>query len=748
MTWAYTGTCLSVGDDATGVLLCVKVVAWRSEYAHVCIPRPANGNDPSHFRVCRLRFFLGGEYKTICMWPSERLADQLKYRSTRPRANMCTWYSDIESMRSLDKRTNTAMQQIESETNDAIPIIVAHGGVIRSILSQLTPPNPGAVELKMQNFAVLCVDTNSGTLIDASTQTTTEPGTNACTNDATLFNFLDGTSPPSDTVTIFDFLYGSATTHVDGPCTLANGKSGITKENCKTMFRVTVPKSRMLMEKGAMWLAGGTVDANCPNSYKLNAWAMEVVASFLMKAIRTTHIDTEFGVNAYSNKHTLDSVMTFEYTIKQPLSEKLKMYKQYNCGELITMLIDLSKVIDALWELCQFTHGDMKCDNVLCDGNLVYLNDFDKCSFTVRSPGYDSHEFIRLRPKKGRTSIPPLSKFIGYMARQGRDWATHNEQLEVRSARCPRENGGTFDKACLVASTLLQVNEDTFTEMIQQTASDSVWGAMLKLVDVTCINNKRRSGTSLTGNAAAAECLDNSVRHKSPIRLDSKVVWQNYDSMLNSTALLEKIDENSFSIEEKEPPRQGVSEDMVVEQPVLETPPRNTVPGWPAKFVIIRHAESVNNALSTKNVGTAMLHTLKRVSLKNGLLSSATDPSLLDSEANLYVEYGNCIMRQILELPADTVKFFVSPMVRTLETYISITQGDSITYKPTVIPLLQERRKTVSDDLTDSENATKLISQFSANNNHTAIQALEDVKDTAMYNGSESDTRECENASA
>ena len=683
------------------------------------------------------------------MWPSERLADQIKYRSTRPRANMCTWYSDIESMRSLDKRTNTAMQQIESQTNGAIPIIVAHGGVIRSILSQLTPPNPGAVELKMQNFAVLCVDTNSGTLIDASTQTT---GTNACTNDATLFNFLDRkieTTPPADTVTIFKFLYGSATTHVDGPCTLANGKSGITKENCKTMFRVTVPKSRMLMEKGAMWIAGGTVDANCPNSYKLNAWAMEVVASFLMKAITMTRIDLADGVNAYYQNKLLDSVMTFTYTIKQPLSNKLHMFTQYNWQDLKTMLIDLSRVIDALWELCQFTHGDMKCDNVLCDGHLVYLNDFDKCSFTVRSPGDDSYEFIRLRPKKGRTSIPPLSKFIGYMARQGRDWATYNEQLEVRSARCPRENGGTFDKACLVASTLLQVPEETFEVMIQkQSASDSVWNSMLSLVDTTCIEKKRRSGTSLTGNAAAAECLGERVRHGSPIRLNSKVVWKNYDSMLNSTALLEGIDQNSFSIKEREPPRQGVSEDMVVEQPVLETPQRNTVPGWPAKFVIIRHAESVNNALSTKNVGTAMLHTLKRVSLKNGLLSSSTDPSLLDSEANLYDEYGNCIMTQILSVPVGTVKFFVSPMVRTLETYISITQGDSITYTPTVIPLLQERRKTVSDDLTDSDNATKLISQFSANNNRAAIQALEDVKDTAMYNGSESDTRECENASA
>jgi hypothetical protein len=313
----------------------------------------------------------------------------------------------------------------------------------------------------------------------------------------------------------------------------------------------------------------GNDDGTCGSGYKLNSPMMEVSAVQIMKALHTH--DRKLGVNVYDTPNSCsdDGTFVFGYpklsrlqdfvtvpVVDDPLGHELRS------AHIIHILRQIADTLEGLWRKCQFTHGDMKCDQILlwehqknlpvhdnCNIPLIgssfryeaRLNDFDKSSFTVlldndeiedvRSIA-DVHSIevlskpserppnvtpVRLRPKKSRHS-----SIVGGLMRHGLDMSAgiraggYNPQIEVRSARCPYDEAYKFDTACLVASTLLQVEDDVY-DTLKTYFNDSyyedciaTWFKYETMVDEQRIEKERRTTIfkrALSGNAIAANCL-------------------------------------------------------------------------------------------------------------------------------------------------------------------------------------------------------------------------------------------------
>ncbi len=115
------------------------------------------------------------------------------------------------------------------------------------------------------------------------------------------------------------------------------------------------------------------------------------------------------------------------------------------------------------------------------------------------------------------------------------------------------------------------------------------------------------------------------------------------------------------------------------------------------RYVLLRHAESVNNALSSGKVAATLLSALRR----------PADSKVYQIDA--IKDIGRAIARACDET-STKVRFFVSPMTRVLQTFACIAVPLERTFEVQVIPQLQEYRKTISDDIPWSRRTLKDLS--------------------------------------
>ena len=318
----------------------------------------------------------------------------------------------------------------------------------------------------------------------------------------------------------------------DDECKDAGGKSNIKKMICNSQFLVRVPHADI--QSG---MTDGAPGPLCSPSHKLIPKYMEVMAAFLFKSLNVT------GVSTYSELCHVRGARLFKYPIHDKFSDFIKTA---NVDVIVSKLEQVFQTLTQLWHICQFTHGDMKCEQVLLTkpGGTPLLNDFDKSSFTV----LEGDQPTRIRPKKGRnTGITSIANsLIGWGARTGVDravsmpYVTYNPQMEVRSARCPIEDGHKFDMACLVASVLLQVRTEVMLNGLWiELMNKNNMAFLEEWINFRTVKNMRANwaspGIKLEGNSAAARCLtekalpydgDTETGRRPVAVLKSTVQWQ------------------------------------------------------------------------------------------------------------------------------------------------------------------------------------------------------------------------------
>ena len=121
-------------------------------------------------------------------------------------------------------------------------------------------------------------------------------------------------------------------------------------------------------------------------------------------------------------------------------------------------------------------------------------------------------------------------------------------------------------------------------------------------------------------------------------------------------------------------------------------------------IVLMRHAESVNNATKTVS-GVFKEGALRRA------YNDPKDSQVLMSRADL--EDATKSTRKSLRARqerGERTQFFVSPMRRTIQTFLTIADGTGDDVR--LLAQLQERRKTTSDDRVEPENAIETIAQW------------------------------------
>lgn len=290
---------------------------------------------------------------------------------------------------------------------------------------------------------------------------------------------------------------------IDASCRRSGGKSGLDKRVCDDEFVLRVPVRHMVRYSGE-------TTGECNSSLKLNPPAMEVAAAFLMKALRSR--TPSLCVNTFDHFCEKDDVLLFTYP---KLDLFARFIKTASAAKIVATLRRVFRTLDRLYRACQFTHGDMKCDQVLLARDGPVLNDFDKSSFTVIVDGAP----LRVRPKMGNSKVWGVNLLVQTLAELGVDKSGFNAQMRVRAARCPRSDA-RFDKACLLASTLLQVGADsTVDEILEKLPKEA------DMLDVECIMRKRRRGGALSGNRVASECLVPTLKKNDSVALKSSVRW-------------------------------------------------------------------------------------------------------------------------------------------------------------------------------------------------------------------------------
>jgi hypothetical protein len=245
----------------------------------------------------------------------------------------------------------------------------------------------------------------------------------------------------------------------DDQCRPAGGKSGIDKRVCSDDFVVRIPESDLRYQEGA--------PGDCDPSIKMNPHQMEVFIAHFMKELKTAEHDLH--INTYQlcckQKVSDGTEWVFRYKKLTTFSEYMKRADAAAIGDKIEKVRETLK---KMWSLCQFSHGDMKVDQILMEGDNPLLNDFDKSSFTVLRDSINLQDAapVRIRPTKRKTTIPIISRIIGHIASKGIDASlSYSEIQAVRNSRCPLQDGWKFDAACLWASALLLVDDAKIEEL-------------------------------------------------------------------------------------------------------------------------------------------------------------------------------------------------------------------------------------------------------------------------------------------
>jgi broad specificity phosphatase PhoE len=127
--------------------------------------------------------------------------------------------------------------------------------------------------------------------------------------------------------------------------------------------------------------------------------------------------------------------------------------------------------------------------------------------------------------------------------------------------------------------------------------------------------------------------------------------------------------------------------DMSHLQSILTTPPTGAI----RRLILMRHAESMNNALKSLHFTDAMAAQAKLPPKQRYV-----DSQVL-KDAPMLMQRTQQIA-QVLNAHGDRLHFFVSPMQRTMQTFLSVACGMAARAPVTVVPELQEVRKTMSDD--------------------------------------------------
>ena len=127
--------------------------------------------------------------------------------------------------------------------------------------------------------------------------------------------------------------------------------------------------------------------------------------------------------------------------------------------------------------------------------------------------------------------------------------------------------------------------------------------------------------------------------------------------------------------------------DMSHLQSILTTPPTDAV----RRLLLMRHAESMNNALKSRHIASALA---RQAQLPRE--QRYVDSQVLQDAPELMRRTQE--IAQVLNAHGHRLHFFVSPMQRTMQTFLSVACGMGTRAPVTVVPELQEVRKTMSDD--------------------------------------------------
>lgn len=163
-------------------------------------------------------------------------------------------------------------------------------------------------------------------------------------------------------------------------------------------------------------------------------------------------------------------------------------------------------------------------------------------------------------------------------------------------------------------------------------------------------------------------------------------------------------------------------------------------------IVLMRHAESVNNAATTvralpSGIGVGGKDALQRA------YNDSRDSQVLMSRADL--EEAAKSIRESLQARqrrGARTQFFVSPMRRTIQTFLTIADGTGDGVK--LLAELQERRKTLSDDRVDSTKAIETLNSWVSSG--AMVSEMEHYKSVLAQLSSQSlsDVRRCEQATS
>ena len=182
-------------------------------------------------------------------------------------------------------------------------------------------------------------------------------------------------------------------------------------------------------------------------------------------------------------------------------------------SQLLPLLKECFTTLDSLHKSLQFLHGDLACGMVSVANGHALLNEFDKSSYTVRLNG----KLLRLRVVKRGA----FGKLQGFLKTVGFNPSIRlrnvvDLSMKVRSMRCPLKDA-TFDKCCLLASVLLQVNTDDMCRSFHKQFPES------KHIDLeTILKARLQTGIDRTTSATAAAFVSEGTIQRDEI-LKSKV---------------------------------------------------------------------------------------------------------------------------------------------------------------------------------------------------------------------------------